>query len=279
LKYLDLGSNQIDDISVLRDLNGLERLILNYNRISDITPLSNLSRLKFLDMSNNLISDVSPLAGLTKLTSLALLNNCIMHIVPIEHFSEVTGESFQHNSCENPQIVRRKFTKDWLDAQMEKQCVDFGDNDFSLKSDYSFFPDGIYYTFFSGYVGKSRGFSCRLPWGSKLDDIIIPLEKVGDSSTIEKYKLSHQIKIFVLDGKIKGTSRPQGLTRGYNSKIEELMDIFKVKYDIKETRVNDRDALLAIKKDHVIREISGDKFNTLQFFEADFFNEKVTEIK
>ncbi len=76
-----------------------------------------------------------------------------------------------------------------------------------------------------------------------------------------------------------GFSTGMGVPQGYNSIIEGIMDIFKVKYDIKKTRVNNRDALLAMKKGHVIREISGDKFKTLQFFEADFFDAKVTEIK
>ena len=119
-----------------------------------------------------------------------------------------------------------------------------------------------------------------MPWNSNLDDFLVPAVKVeGTVPNFEQYKFYGGFTLFVLDGRIKGYSRLIGMPHGYDSYMKSLMDIFKVKYEIRKTKVNDRDALLAIKKGHVIREISGDKFNTLQFFEADFFNEKVTEIK
>jgi hypothetical protein len=179
--------------------------------------------------------------------------------------------------------VNKKLTKEWVDAQIEKQhCVDWGENDYSLRYEHEYHSDGIYY---SHHIwGERREFIkevvCRLPWSSDLDDFLIPIVKDEDTAaSFDQYRFHGGFILFAQDGKIMGFSTGMGVPQGYNSIIEGIMDIFKVKYDIKKIRVNDRDALLAIKKDHVIREISGDKFNTLQFFEADFFDAKVTEIK
>jgi hypothetical protein len=53
------------------------------------------------------------------------------------------GVTFQHSLCTFPQFVRKKITKGWVDAQIEKQCVDWGDNEYS----HEYFPDGIYYSY------------------------------------------------------------------------------------------------------------------------------------
>ena len=70
-----------------------------------------------------------------------------------------------------------------------------------------------------------------------------------------------------------------GVPQGYNSIIEYIMSTFKVNYDIKKTRLNNRDALLAVKDDHVIMEISGDEFKTLQFFEPGFYAAEIANQK
>lgn len=177
--------------------------------------------------------------------------------------------------------MRKKLTKEWIDAQVEKQCVDWGDNEYSSRYEHEYLSDGIYYSYniCCGEREYLKEVICRLPWNSDLDDFLVPIMRVEDTAAgFEQYKFYGGF-LFAQDGKIKGFSRKMPIPQGYNSIIEGIMDIFKVKYDIKKTRANDRDTLLAIKKGHVIREISGDKFNTLQFFEADFFTSKVTEIK
>jgi len=79
LTYLDLGYNNISDISALAGLTKLTYLDLRFNEeISDISPLfdtdtqSGLTDLTYLDLGYNNISDISALAGLTSLTTLSL---------------------------------------------------------------------------------------------------------------------------------------------------------------------------------------------------------------
>src|SRR5687768_1744031 len=56
LKELNLGSNEISDISPLSQLTNLTSLDLDSNEISDISPLSQLTNLTSLDLSSNKIS-------------------------------------------------------------------------------------------------------------------------------------------------------------------------------------------------------------------------------
>ena len=80
LTFLDLGRNQISDISPLVGLTSLTRLWLCDNQISDISPVAILSSLTFLDLGFNQISDISSVADLTSLTDLHLTSNRISDI-------------------------------------------------------------------------------------------------------------------------------------------------------------------------------------------------------
>ncbi len=68
LTFLDLGNNQIIDISPLANLTSLEWLHLNDNQISDISPLANLASLDYLYLGGNQISDIEPLFNNTGLS-------------------------------------------------------------------------------------------------------------------------------------------------------------------------------------------------------------------
>jgi len=59
ITQLDLGNNQISDISILKELTNLIKLDLGNNQISDISILKELINLNFLTLSYNQISDVS----------------------------------------------------------------------------------------------------------------------------------------------------------------------------------------------------------------------------
>ena len=75
LEKLDLGENEISDLSPIAKLNKLLKLSLIRNRISDLTPISELTNLEYLDLYANKIEDISPLAKLTNLRHLDLHNN------------------------------------------------------------------------------------------------------------------------------------------------------------------------------------------------------------
>ena len=84
LWYLQLGGNQISDISPLAGLTKLRSLDLQGNQISDINPLAGLTELKWrLRLENNQISDVSPLTELINLEALYLQGNPIKDREPL----------------------------------------------------------------------------------------------------------------------------------------------------------------------------------------------------
>ena len=67
IKYLDLGHNDIKDISFVRSMPKLEVLILGCGHTEDISPLADCSELEYLEITSTQVSDLSPLASCTKL--------------------------------------------------------------------------------------------------------------------------------------------------------------------------------------------------------------------
>ena len=80
---LELGGNNISDLTPLAGLTNLTELYLAYNNISDLTPLAGLTNLRSLDLTENQISDLTPLAGLTNLWYLYLTANPISDVTPL----------------------------------------------------------------------------------------------------------------------------------------------------------------------------------------------------
>ena len=85
LKALDIGHNNVTDLSFLYDLPDLRILILAANQVTDITPLASLKKLEYLEMFKNRVEDLSPLKELTHLMDLNLCNNRVKNL-------EVLGE-------------------------------------------------------------------------------------------------------------------------------------------------------------------------------------------
>ncbi len=80
---LDLGGNEIHDITPLAGLIILEVLGLWYNRISDVQSLMQMNSLQRLWLSGNSVSDLSPIAGLTNLKVIRLEGNPIAEKWPL----------------------------------------------------------------------------------------------------------------------------------------------------------------------------------------------------
>ena len=80
LTVLDLGGNNISDISPVAGLTNLTELWLWGNRISDISPVAGLTELQRLHLGSNNISDILPMINLTNLTQLWLWGNGISNI-------------------------------------------------------------------------------------------------------------------------------------------------------------------------------------------------------
>lgn len=70
LVALDLGHNDITDLSMIAGLKNLKILILADNEITDISPLAGLDELMYIEIFMNPLADFSPLAGKEKLLDL-----------------------------------------------------------------------------------------------------------------------------------------------------------------------------------------------------------------
>jgi Leucine-rich repeat (LRR) protein len=281
VRSLSLGYNRINDISSMAKLNELKVVDLSANSIEDITALSNLVNLRRITLDNNLVGNINPLGGLPNLNHVSLLNNCIKDIGAFAQPGIIAGMEYQHDLCSSPNLFRKVITQEWLSEQTGKQCVDYdGENDYSLKGDYEYYPDGIYYNY---YIRDTRGTvvrktACRLPWNSNINDFIMNLEKVDrdeDSFEVLQYRKNH---IYVNDGRVKGYSvNNQSKVGGEYSILSDIAELFRVRYSLKKIRSGSYDVLVGKGEGHVIRIVdTGEKYS-LQFFEPDFYTEEIAK--
>jgi len=84
LAILDASTYEINDLSGIDQLRGLESLRLRNNNISSIDPLEKLTRLTELDLRGNQVRDISPIADLKQLERLNLRENPIEDIRPLK---------------------------------------------------------------------------------------------------------------------------------------------------------------------------------------------------
>ena len=83
LVALDLGHQQIEDISCLSSLHKLQVLILADNRISDISALAQMPELVYVELFINYVSDLTPLSGLEQLKDLNICTNRVSDLTPL----------------------------------------------------------------------------------------------------------------------------------------------------------------------------------------------------
>ena len=107
LTRLNLSSNSISDISVLKDLTSLTRLNLSSNSISNISALEDLTSLTDLWLHQNSISDISALEDLTSLILLSLYVNSISDISALEDLTSLTTLWLHGNSISDYGPLRR----------------------------------------------------------------------------------------------------------------------------------------------------------------------------
>lgn len=80
LASLDLGDNEITDLTPLKGLTNLQLLDLSNNKIKDLAPLAELKNLQYLQLENNQVTDISALKDLASLNSLYLSKNQVKDI-------------------------------------------------------------------------------------------------------------------------------------------------------------------------------------------------------
>ena len=90
LLALDIGHNEIHDLSFLYDLPKLRVLILSDDKMTcDLTPIGSLSDLLFLEMFKNNVTDITPLTSLTNLRHLNLNFNLIEDLTPLKKMTQL----------------------------------------------------------------------------------------------------------------------------------------------------------------------------------------------
>jgi Leucine Rich repeats (2 copies) len=90
LARLNLGNNQINDLTPIASLTNLTVVLLDFNSIDDLTPIAGLTNLTSLDVSFNGITDLTPIAGLTNLTGLGVSANYIVDLNPLTGLTNLT---------------------------------------------------------------------------------------------------------------------------------------------------------------------------------------------
>ncbi len=96
-----LMMNQVSDITPLAELTQLTELFLDFNQISDITPLAELTQLTKLSLNENQISDITPLTGLTQLKTLSLSGNQIGDTSTLAELTQLTRLELGDNQISN----------------------------------------------------------------------------------------------------------------------------------------------------------------------------------
>ena len=281
VRGLSLGHNRIIDISSMAKLNELRVVALSANSIENIAPLRNLINLKSLTLDNNLVNDVSPLAGLPNLAHVSLLNNCINNIGFFAEPGIIAGMEYQHDLCSSPNLFRKVITQEWLDEQIGRQCEDYvQDSAKATHYDYNYCSEGLYYGIYirNRDSDSLKRLVCHLPWDSDLGEFLRALETDADTTgSYRTYKYGNNVILYVQGDRIKGQSKKTRVSAGYEYELEAYMDIFKVRYEVERSELNGMEVLTARKNDHVVREIVGDEFHTLQFFEPGFYATEISK--
>lgn len=276
LKSLYLHRNAIREIKALQDLKSLKVLFLGDNLIKDISALSGLSQTRVLHLDNNLITDIAPLQNLSKLKRVSILNNCIFNFSYVENVKNVSGIEYQHLQCENPNLVKRSINKEWLDTQLAKQCMDYGENDHSLKIDYDYHPDGIYYSLFlrDRESDSPRKVVCRLLWNSQVGNFLASiLNTEGSTDKYEVYQFRKN-NLYVMNGMLKGYSLNNfKKSRGNYSVLEDISRLFKYSYKLKPGK--DKGYQSGEGEKHFMRIVDEGNNYSLQFFEKGFFTKEI----
>ena len=85
LVAIDVGHNNVSDLSFLTNFPGLKRLICvdSQKPVRDLTPLADLKELEYIELFMQDITDISPLADHTKLLDLNLCHNNITDLSPL----------------------------------------------------------------------------------------------------------------------------------------------------------------------------------------------------
>ncbi len=105
LVAIDLGHNEIVDISLISNLKKLKVIILGDNKISDLTPLTQLPELEYLEMWLNEISDLRPLSSIQTLKDIDLSNNHVSDLTPLYSLTNLESLLLANSISEDMNVL------------------------------------------------------------------------------------------------------------------------------------------------------------------------------
>ncbi len=130
LRILNLGGNNISDLSPLEELVNIISLDLSYNQIVSIQPLAHLTQISTLNLSYNYIHNLEPLKNHIQLSKVDLSHNQIVDLSPLQKSALHSNlhPSIDKNPIQTPppEIIQRgeKSINNYL-AQLAKQAEDY----------------------------------------------------------------------------------------------------------------------------------------------------------
>lgn len=91
VQFLPLSNKGIQNLEGIQYFENVNHLQLGFNQLTDITPLHKLDNLNILDLQGNQLEDISPLEGLEHLVSLNLNGN---NLGTLESLTNIHGLSY-----------------------------------------------------------------------------------------------------------------------------------------------------------------------------------------
>jgi len=129
LMQLYLLHNQLTDISGLGKLDNLAQLDLTYNQLTDISVLGQLSNLTLLYLGGNQLTDISVLGQLSNLTLLALGGNQLTDISVLGQLTNLTELDLRNNKIkELPEWITELGMEIYCDHNYYEKGINLYDN-------------------------------------------------------------------------------------------------------------------------------------------------------
>ncbi|EBF5117218.1 LPXTG cell wall anchor domain-containing protein, partial [Listeria monocytogenes] len=203
LTFLDLSSNEINDVGSLANLTNLTHLELGQNQISDLAPLAGLTQLIDLDLTNNQISDVSPLADLTNLLTLDVSFNQISDISSLLEIANNMGDNPYHHIYARYQEIRHPAIN-WSEVIKVPNIITNVDG--NLVEPHTFYPFGGRYE------------EAELVWEGLPNDyeILVYIWEIDSDSPYVSFSGEAHIEVVPID-EPGGTGPGEGNTGGSGS--------------------------------------------------------------
>ena len=125
MMYINLERNNISDISIMKNMQGLLVLKIADNNISDLSPLAALPDLDTLSINGNHVKDLAPVAKCPKLKTLQACGN------GLESLESLSG----HSSLIDLYVNNNKLTSlKGIENELELICLSASDNELTDMS-------------------------------------------------------------------------------------------------------------------------------------------------